>query len=384
MAGQVSSTNSFPCDLPCPRKFKSAAALAQHKANAPRHIHGGQLPSGRPANGFANGLSNGSANGTHGMANGDRTGMTSELHGVQGVRIASPKSNKKAREARGMVAVVNGRNDAGQSSTQVQAPAAETRVARETKPNCTLCNKSFKTEKILANHVRYSPRHKNGAQATNGGRNQKGKQPQQMMVEVGNVMTKPKKKRNKKKNKNFQAVVQAVVTPLDRFFASYPDFPYDRAQPPVESFRQLERFCGMRKNSEEQNQAWESYQQALVDEIRLWYGNEKDLASWHQLCHAVGIRDPPPTMSQCEQELRQTHVNIVDLIEWGRNGQPTDHPVEVYGTILELSDYTFATNKIFPADKVRDDDGETNIVLRHLLRRLPRRGIGSRRGGVED
>jgi hypothetical protein len=52
----------------------------------------------------------------------------------------------------------------------------------------------------------------------------------------------------------------------------------------------------------------------------------------------------------------------------------------VFETIEDLRDYTMSGGKIFPLKDVEDDYGETNIVLRHLLRKFPksRMGLGYR------
>lgn len=130
----------------------------------------------------------------------------------------------------------------------------------------------------------------------------------------------------------------------------------------------------------------------MQEEVKVWFGSENDIHAWHHLCRAVGVQDPPATREQCEQaclstypckrreragtntdqRLRNTHVNIVDLIEWGRTGQ-TDTSVEVFGTEEALVDYTKRKGKYFPQDGVENDAGEKNVVLRHLLRKMRHR-----------
>jgi hypothetical protein len=68
------------------------------------------------------------------------------------------------------------------------------------------------------------------------------------------------------------------------------------------------------------------------------------------------------------QAIRNTHVNIVDLIEWGRCGD-SHNTVRVFNTKQELQEYTMETEKYFPQSSVHNN-GETNVVLRHLLRRF--------------
>ncbi|CAK7266892.1 hypothetical protein SEPCBS57363_002321 [Sporothrix epigloea] len=282
------TATTFTCDPPCSRKFKSQGALIQHKNNAPRHIQGAQLTNGESMTGTVVNQVNDAPS----TINNDTVGVTSELHGAQGVRVSTPKSKGKgARSSPGTTAVGNGVRKASPGSSTSPTDIQQTKI-------------------------------------------------------------------------------EPAATPLDRFFACYPEFQYDRDQPPAKSFRLLEHFSGWERNSTEQAEAWKSYQQALIDEVRLWFGNEDDLASWHQLCRAVGIRKLPPKRRECKRALQRTHINIVDLIDWGRSGQPAGSPVKVYRTVAELSEYTFSTNKIFPANQVMGKDGETNIVLRHLLRRL--------------
>ena len=67
----------------------------------------------------------------------------------------------------------------------------------------------------------------------------------------------------------------------------------------------------------------------------------------------------------------------MDLIQWGRCGGESGS-IKVFETIEDLRDYTMDRGKIFPLENVENDEGETNIVLRHLLRKFPkiRRGLG--------
>jgi hypothetical protein len=54
------------------------------------------------------------------------------------------------------------------------------------------------------------------------------------------------------------------------------------------------------KGSREGNEAWSRYQRALEDEVRVWFGKEDDLNSWHTLCRAIGIAEPPQTAEECK------------------------------------------------------------------------------------
>lgn len=81
------------------------------------------------------------------------------------------------------------------------------------------------------------------------------------------------------------------------------------------------------------------------------------------------------------QAVRNRHVNLVDLIEWGRNGGKESgaaKKVRVFRSVGELAEYSRTTHKIFRND-LDENAKEVNVVLRHLLRRLfnkKPRGIG--------
>ncbi|CAK7198939.1 hypothetical protein SEUCBS139899_001607 [Sporothrix eucalyptigena] len=348
MASKTPAAKTFHCNPPCNRIFKTAALLAKHKRYAPRHTQAGQQPTNAlPKNG----------------SSGVWIASASEIHGTQGVRITAASGQAEEVSTRVRNPGGNTRIAAGQikSVTPAESKKKET---KEAKPWCALCNKSFVTEQALADHVRGSPKH--NVEVVNEGKQQKGKQGQQSTtVAAQGKKAKPKKKKKAKKAKH-------VDTPLDRFFKSYATYPYDSSKPPEKSFHQLVQHFGWKRESKEQKEAWRVYQSALVEEVRLWFGDEDDLAAWHQLCRAVRIRNPPLRIHECEQAVRRTHVNIVDLIIWGRNGQPANKPVTIFNTVYELSEYTFRTEKIFPSAAVVRDDGARNIVLRHLLRTLLR------------
>jgi hypothetical protein len=98
------------------------------------------------------------------------------------------------------------------------------------------------------------------------------------------------------------------VGPLDRFFRSFPSFPYDAQKSPDASFGKL--LSGLRtwhtwdkKNPSTwelyQKEIKEGYQTALTHEFNLWFGTEDDIESWHALCRAVRIRPLPLTCEDC-------------------------------------------------------------------------------------
>ncbi|RYN65003.1 hypothetical protein AA0119_g11515 [Alternaria tenuissima] len=186
--------------------------------------------------------------------------------------------------------------------------------------DCDECDRSFGSEEALAQHLRDSPIHR-----------------------------------------------QVPETPLDIFFRSFRTFAYDPTQPPATSYAFLQAHEGWRRGEAASTAAWNLYQEALEDELRLWFGDEDDLAAWHALCHAIGVEPPPQTCGQCEEAVRRTHVNILDLVEWGRSRGSNEDRVQTFSDVAGLRAYTRRTGKVF-----RNTLGQTggNVVLRHLLRRI--------------
>ncbi|KAH6603216.1 hypothetical protein Trco_007991 [Trichoderma cornu-damae] len=171
-------------------------------------------------------------------------------------------------------------------------------------------------------------------------------------------------------------------TPLDRFFASFGGFAYDSRLSPEASFRQLEQHQGWQDRRDgPAKDAWKRYQRALVDEVEMWFGDENDLTAWRTLCRAVGRFDPPGEIRKCKAILRNTHVNIVDLIAWGRkgggesDGEASSSLIQVFRSVEQLREYTLSSGKVFAKDQLNEYKGG-NVVLRHLLRHLRKGGRG--------
>ncbi|CAO2655006.1 Nn.00g117390.m01.CDS01 [Neocucurbitaria sp. VM-36] len=186
--------------------------------------------------------------------------------------------------------------------------------------DCELCDRSFGSEDALGQHRRDSPVHR-----------------------------------------------QAPKTPLDMFFQSFRTFDYDPSLPPATSYSYLRDHERLRHDKSASDDAWSRYQDALQSELRMWYGAEDDLAAWHALCRAIGIDPLPQRCEQCEEVVRRTHVNIVDLIEWGRKRDQTEDQVQTFRNVTALRKYTKKTGKIFH-NTLDQEDG--NVVLRHLLRKM--------------
>lgn len=159
---------------------------------------------------------------------------------------------------------------------------------------CEPCKKSFKTEESLQRHLQDSPRHKSNQYCEVCHRHFKRVESLQQHLRESKVH-----------NGGAAAAPAAAVepatnnTPLDKFFLSFPSFDYDPSLPPAKSYSLLRRRVAWPKGSKEGDLAWKKYREALVDEVRIWFGSESDLAAWHTLCRAIGIQQPPETIDAC-------------------------------------------------------------------------------------
>jgi hypothetical protein len=111
------------------------------------------------------------------------------------------------------------------------------------------------------------------------------------------------------------------IGPLDRFFRSFPSFPYDAYKSPDVSFSEL--LSGLRTwhtwDHKSPNtwklylqQVKEEYQESLTHEFNLYFGTEDDIESWHALCRAVRIQPPPLTCEDCRSVSSQTPLILED------------------------------------------------------------------------
>lgn len=155
---------------------------------------------------------------------------------------------------------------------------------------CDPCSKTFKTQESLERHVKDSPRHRSDQYCEACDRY------------FNSVESLQQHRKESKAHKTAPAVVDEPTTnntPLDKFFLSFPSFTYDPSRPPAESWSLLRRQMKWPRNSSESDSAWKRYREALVAEVRIWFGSETDLGAWHTLCRAIGIQQPPETIKGC-------------------------------------------------------------------------------------
>ena len=101
---------------------------------------------------------------------------------------------------------------------------------------------------------------------------------------------------------------------------------------------------------------------------------EKALQGYQALCHEVGI-DPSDSVAECKRNLKNTLVNIVDLIDARRTGKR----VEVWDSFEEFRAYTLQDKKRINLEEAKKPPG----YLASLLQRLsePRSHKSRKRNG---
>jgi hypothetical protein len=93
-----------------------------------------------------------------------------------------------------------------------------------------------------------------------------------------------------------------------------------------------------------------------------------ELMGFQAMCRDVG-QEPGKTLDQCKTALRATLVNIVDLIDSHRTGQP----VQVWTDFESFRAYTVQSEKTMPLDEAKKDE-----LLKCFLKKVKSGGRRSR------
>ncbi|KAF9461432.1 hypothetical protein BDZ94DRAFT_1167669, partial [Collybia nuda] len=158
---------------------------------------------------------------------------------------------------------------------------------------------------------------------------------------------------------------------LKDFFSEFELFTYNPAQPATEEFHRLSRLYGW--DREETAEVRERFKNAMVKVFNDIYGtDENDINSWYGLCNVLNITPLPETLNGCRDKVRETHVNLVDLVDLPNSNKP----IEIFPTELELSEYSKKNHKIFPRE-----NAYAGGLLKFLLRKINNPPLHTSRGG---
>ncbi|KAJ6509623.1 hypothetical protein DFH09DRAFT_1198974 [Mycena vulgaris] len=174
-------------------------------------------------------------------------------------------------------------------------------------------------------------------------------------------------------NINDGAVKPEPQTHLEQFFARYPRFQYDPSAPVSAQYQAMCRKYGFLRP---RTNSWEAkFEQELeADAARVgfrlamvWTFNDlfgtdvDDLKNWQSFCTVLDISPVPTKLLACRAAVRDVHVNLVDLVDWGI----ARAEIHKFETLDELAAYTKKTGKFFP-----QSEAEAGGMLRFLLRRI--------------
>ncbi|KAL6299686.1 hypothetical protein BKA93DRAFT_741902 [Sparassis latifolia] len=142
---------------------------------------------------------------------------------------------------------------------------------------------------------------------------------------------------------------------MPSYWDSHPDFNHDPHAPIRTEFRRLAVIRHWGKRTPQYRDEWA---QCCVEEFGEHYGRSERLEGWQSLCGEVGITDVPTSIKSCKKILNRTWVNLVDLIDCRRTGQP----VKRHASCNALREYSRRTKKIFPKARAK-----ANVFLAALL-----------------
>ncbi|KAJ6545454.1 hypothetical protein B0H19DRAFT_284131 [Mycena capillaripes] len=170
------------------------------------------------------------------------------------------------------------------------------------------------------------------------------------------------------------AVKPEPQTHLEQFFARYPLYQYDPSAPVSAQYQAMcrkydfprPRFMNSGETKSEQeleaDAARAGFRLAMVRTFNDLFGTDvDDLKNWQSFCTVLEISPVPTKLRACRAAVRDVHVNLVDLIDWGI----AKAEIHRFETLGELAAYTRKTGKFFP-----QSEAEAGGLLRFLLRRI--------------
>ena len=152
------------------------------------------------------------------------------------------------------------------------------------------------------------------------------------------------------------------MDPIDKYFSRFRDFQYK----PSRDWRQLGPFNALAKHRHwdvnKKKKEFRRLQQAWTEAVESEFGGST-IDHYQSLCEDLEIDPIPETVTECKSELRAVFVNIVDLMQYRRNGRRGRKP-ELFGTVEELRIYSVAHKKFYSKENAKAE------MLRELLKVL--------------
>ncbi|KAJ7673230.1 hypothetical protein DFH06DRAFT_58938 [Mycena polygramma] len=109
-------------------------------------------------------------------------------------------------------------------------------------------------------------------------------------------------------------------THLEAFFANYPRF-HDDPISPVSAQYEHGTVKSERESKAAREATYAGYQPAMARTFAEIFGEDvNDLSNWQSLCRVLEIDPVPQNLHACRAAVREIHVNLVDLVDWGGTG----------------------------------------------------------------
>ena len=169
---------------------------------------------------------------------------------------------------------------------------------------------------------------------------------------------------------------------IDQFFAEYPTFDYHRSESSCSEFHRMCNHFGWAKDRHgnyppERVESYDAFRRAMVECFNNRFGSDvEDQRAWESICAILGVYPIPPSVEGMKEVLyrqfgenrtdmnkvvRNTHVNLADLLDGGRSGGE----VQTFDSQKELAAYTINESRFFPKE-----EAYAGGVLKYLLREI--------------
>jgi hypothetical protein len=149
---------------------------------------------------------------------------------------------------------------------------------------------------------------------------------------------------------------------INEYFAEFPEFRYH----PTADWRQLRPFNKLARqqgwSDDEREIEFRRLQEAWTGVVEFEFRGSK-LEHYQSLCEDLEIDPLPESISKCRGELKVVFVNIVDLMQYRRNGKKGSKP-ERFPDLKGLKKYSLERKKYYPLDSAKAE------VLQVLLKVL--------------
>ncbi|KAJ6568976.1 hypothetical protein B0H19DRAFT_939456, partial [Mycena capillaripes] len=136
------------------------------------------------------------------------------------------------------------------------------------------------------------------------------------------------------------------LTNMSAYWDKYPDFVHNPSAPLRQEFKLLAAQRGWKVGGTKYNREWE---RCGREEFAHQFGRDENrLAGWQAMCATVDV-EVPESIKKCKQVLRTVWVNIFDLLDAKRTGQP----VKKHPSADALRKYSKKNRKIYKLSEAK-------------------------------